>query len=201
MHFRRLLYHLSLLGCLINAWRSLTPCVQSTWWSRTLRNKSLTQPFNLVPPLPQASLGAQVVKNLLAMQETLVWSLGREDPLQKRMATHSSVLAWKIPWTEELGGYSPWGRRVRGNCATHTFTLLHQWKPPPSSQRYFLQSSLNGLFKMQMRSWQSLVPGVSRHPHSETLTPYFLALSVSILLCPQGSSSLNECNCGQKTPV
>ena len=45
----------------------------------------------------------QTVKNLPAMQETRVQSLGREDPLETDMATHSSVLAWRIPWTEELG--------------------------------------------------------------------------------------------------
>ena len=48
-----------------------------------------------------ASLVAQMVKNLPAVQETQVRSLGREDPLEKEMATHSSILAWKIPWTEE----------------------------------------------------------------------------------------------------
>jgi len=37
--------------------------------------------------------------------------LGQEDPLEKEMATHSSILAWRIPWTEEPGGYSPWGRK------------------------------------------------------------------------------------------
>ena len=47
-------------------------------------------------------LVAQMVKNLSAMQETQVPSLGRDDPLEKGMATHSSILAWKIPWTEEL---------------------------------------------------------------------------------------------------
>ena len=47
---------------------------------------------------------AQTVKHLPAMQETQVRSLGREDPLEKEMATHSSILAWRIPWTEELGG-------------------------------------------------------------------------------------------------
>ena len=45
----------------------------------------------------------QMVKNLPAMQETRVQSLGQEDPLEKGMATHSSILAWKIPWTEEPG--------------------------------------------------------------------------------------------------
>ena len=51
----------------------------------------------------RASLVAQMVKNLPAMQETQVRSLGREDPLEKEMATHFSNLAWKIPWTEESG--------------------------------------------------------------------------------------------------
>ena len=47
---------------------------------------------------------AQLVKNLLAMQETWVRSVGWEDPLEKGKATHFSILAWKIPWTEEPGG-------------------------------------------------------------------------------------------------
>ena len=46
---------------------------------------------------------AQLVKNLSAMQEIQVQSLGREDPLEKEMATYSSILAWRIPWTEEPG--------------------------------------------------------------------------------------------------
>ena len=50
-----------------------------------------------------ASLIAQLVKNLPAMQETWVQFLGWEDPLEKEMATHSSILAWRIPWTEEPG--------------------------------------------------------------------------------------------------
>ena len=49
----------------------------------------------------QASLGDQMVKNLPRMQET--WSLSQEDPVEDRMATHSSFLAWRIPWTEEPG--------------------------------------------------------------------------------------------------
>ena len=49
-------------------------------------------------------LGGSVVKNLPAKQETQVQSLGGEDPLEKEMATHSSTVAWEIPWTEELGG-------------------------------------------------------------------------------------------------
>ena len=50
-----------------------------------------------------------MVKNLPTLGETQVQSLGLEDPLEKGMATHSSILAWKIPRTEELAGYSPWG--------------------------------------------------------------------------------------------
>ena len=50
-----------------------------------------------------ASLVAQMVKRLPTIQETQVQSLGWEDPLEKEMATHSSILAWKIPWTEEPG--------------------------------------------------------------------------------------------------
>ena len=46
------------------------------------------------------------------MRETWVWSLGREDPLEKEMATHSSILAWKIPWTEEPGGLQSMGLQI-----------------------------------------------------------------------------------------
>ena len=51
----------------------------------------------------QASLVAQMVKNLPAMQETRILSPGQEDPLEKGMTIHPSILVWKIPWTEELG--------------------------------------------------------------------------------------------------
>ena len=54
-------------------------------------------------PSHQASLVAQSVKNLPAVQETWVQSLNWEDPLEKGMAIHSSILAWKMPWTQELG--------------------------------------------------------------------------------------------------
>ena len=56
-----------------------------------------------------ASLVAQTVKNLPVMWETLVRFLGQEDPLEKGMAPHSSILAWRIPWTEEPGGLSSRG--------------------------------------------------------------------------------------------
>ena len=57
---------------------------------------------------------AQMVKNLPAMHETWVRSLGQEDPLEKGMATHSCILAWRIPWTEKPGGLQSMGsQRVR----------------------------------------------------------------------------------------
>ena len=65
-------------------------------------------------------LVAQLVKNLPAMQETRVRSLGWEDPLEKEMATHSSTLAWRISWTEEPGGpQSLVSQRVGHDCATN----------------------------------------------------------------------------------
>ena len=84
-----------------------------------------------------ASLVAQMVKNPPAMQETRVWSLGREDSLKKGMAAHSSILAWRIPWTEEPGGLQSMGPQTVGHCwPTNTFCfwsldlyqlLLEEW--------------------------------------------------------------------------
>ena len=62
-----------------------------------------------------ASLVTQTVTNLLVMQEIWVPSLGREDPLEKGMATHSSILAWRIPWTEELVGIQSMGSQRVGH--------------------------------------------------------------------------------------
>ena len=68
-----------------------------------------------------ASLVAQSVKNLPAMQKTQVRFLGLEDPLEKEMANHSSILAWKNPWTEEPGGLQSLGlQRVGQDSATNT---------------------------------------------------------------------------------
>ena len=75
---------------------------------------------------PRASLVAQMVKNLSAMQETQVQSLDGEDPLEKRMATHSSILAWGIPWTEEPGRLQSMGWQRSGhNWVINTFTLSY----------------------------------------------------------------------------
>ena len=82
------------------------------------------------------TLVAQMVKHLPVMWETWVRSLGQEDPPEKEMATHSSTLAWRIPWTEDLVGYSAQGRKesdtteqlhlllVRYNCRENKMLLL-----------------------------------------------------------------------------
>ena len=57
------------------------------------------------------TLVAQLVKNLPAVQETWVQSLSQKNPLEKKMATHSSILAWKILWTNTLAGYTPWSHK------------------------------------------------------------------------------------------
>ena len=62
-----------------------------------------------------ASLVTQMVKNLPAMQESQVPSLGQEDPLEKVIATHSSILAWRIPWIEEPGGLQSMGWQRAGH--------------------------------------------------------------------------------------
>ena len=76
-------------------------------------------------------LVAQMVKNLPTIQETQVGSLGQEDPLEKKMVTHSSILAWRIPWTKESGGHCPWGHKesdmteLLTHIQTHTYTQTH----------------------------------------------------------------------------
>ena len=65
--------------------------------------------------IKRVSLMAQMVKNLPTLREAWVRSLGWEDPLEKRMATHSRILAWRIPWTEEPGGLQSMGSQRVGH--------------------------------------------------------------------------------------
>ena len=70
-----------------------------------------------------------VVKNMPARQETLVQSLGQEDPLEKGVATHSSILAWRIPWTEGSGGlWSMGSQRVGYNWSMHAYSDVIEQK-------------------------------------------------------------------------
>ena len=89
-------------------WRKKNHLFQWQWENRVKQNN---------PDFLRVSLMAQPVKNLPAMQETGVQCLGWEDPLEKKMAIYSSILAWRIPWTEE----SMWSQRVGHNWATNIF--------------------------------------------------------------------------------
>ena len=82
--------------------------------------------------IDRSSLVAQWSRIHLPMWETQVQSLGQKDPLEKEMATHYSILAWKVPWTEEPGGlYSPWGHKV-GHDSACTQDILGKYKQQTS---------------------------------------------------------------------
>ena len=104
-------------------------------WGKRNRNTNRLWPFRgrkgnniilahswiSVPPKRRDFLVAQKVKNLPAMQDTWIRSLGWADPLEEGMATHSSILDWRIPWTVEPGRLQPMmSQRVRHECHTHT---------------------------------------------------------------------------------
>ena len=76
---------------------------------RSPTSSALAGGFFTPEPPEKAFLVAQTVKNPPEMWETQVRSLGQEDPLEKGMATHSSILAWRVPWTEEPGGLQSMG--------------------------------------------------------------------------------------------
>ena len=95
-----------------------------------------------------ASLVAQLVKDPPAMWETWVRFLGWEDPLEKEMATHNSILAWRIPWTEEPGGLQSMGlQRVRRDWAANIFTF-----------HYYLQSQVDRAPLVQLWTGYILIP-------------------------------------------
>ena len=75
------------------------------------RNNLPSRKEKIILHIIWTSLVAQSVKNLPAVQENWVPSLDLEEPLEKGMPTHSSILAWRIPWKKSLVGYSPWGLR------------------------------------------------------------------------------------------
>ena len=120
------------------------------------------------------SLVAQMVKHLLTMRETRVRFLGWEDPLEKEMATHSSALAWKIPWMEERGRLQSMGsQRVRHNWATslyipllkislplHPFLLLfpHRYSMPGASQGLSGKESTCNNRRCGFNPWVGKIP-------------------------------------------
>ena len=88
-----------------------------------------------------ASLVAQLVKNPSAKRDTWVWSLGWEDPLEKRKATHSSILAWRIPWTIQ----SMESQRVGHNsldCSTPSFAVLHNLPEFPWTHVHWVSDAI-----------------------------------------------------------
>ena len=80
-----------------------------------------------VKNLPAVPPGVKKKKNLPAMQETGTQPLGQEDPWERGMATHSSILVWRIPWTEELAVYSLWGSKGSNVTEQLTHTHRHDW--------------------------------------------------------------------------
>ena len=103
---------------------------------------------------------AQIVKSPPAMQETQVQSLDREDPLEKGMATHSSFLAWRIPWTEEPGGVSMGSQELDVKKGlTHTFILITSPHCVTAACLLFMLQLLN---IHQEQTWKSDLLGVGQ---------------------------------------
>ena len=134
------------------------------------------------PASQRTCIVAQSVKNLPVMQETCVRSLGREDPLEKGMATHSSVLAWRIPWTEEPGRLQSMGSyRVRHELATKPPLLPKTTEKPEQQQRlstakgkksnYFKKRRRRGKFRHRhARRWGQ------KRPESWVYTPRIVSI-------------------------
>ena len=104
------------------------------------------------------SLVAQMVKNLPAMQKTWIQSLGWEDSLEKEMVTHSSILTWKTPWTEELGRLQSMGsQRVRPDWETSTFTFNAKW------QKHLPLQALPSLMELTVPKLSGWCQGICSH--------------------------------------
>ena len=115
--------------------KNLYSRVKSNKWNSNFINSVRLQGFT------RASLVTQLVKNLPAIQETWVQSLGQEDPLENEMAIHSSILPWRIPWTRSLVSYSPWGHRELD--MTKRLTLTFKKKNPTWPQFFHVENGYN----------------------------------------------------------
>ena len=89
----------------------ITAQIEGLCWRKGVPTTNKKQPVHL----QRSSLVAQMVKNLPAVQKTWVQASGQEDPLEKGMAIHSNILAWRIPWTEEPGGLPSMGLQRVGH--------------------------------------------------------------------------------------
>ena len=113
----------------------------------------------------------QRLKRLPAMWETWVRSLGWEDPLEKEMATHSSILAWRIPWMEETGGLQSMGLKESDTTEQLHITSLHFWAIPASMPLLLLcASSALELLKHGLAT-QVTSPSLLFQPHAGGLVP------------------------------
>ena len=114
----------------VHMWRKLTD--KGTWggeniWGGLWRGACLSLQMWMHFIQGSTNLVAQMVKNLPAMRETRVWSLGREDPLEEGMATHSRLLTRRIPWMEEPGGLQCMGSQiVRHDLVTNRHTVKYR---------------------------------------------------------------------------
>ena len=135
---------------------------------------------------------AQRVKSPPAMWETQVWSLGPDDPLEKGKATHFSILAWRIPWTEESGGLQSMGLRwVRQDWATNTYLCISrclflwtrsqilaecekQASGSAGSSQGWRQCAVASLFFQNI----AVITSHHRHAHSPSVLPGLCCLSL-----------------------
>ena len=114
--------HIFVLACSQHGWVQILRC-DLPFVDHGSKVNSI---FKIFAVLSRASLVAQTVRNLPEMRETQVRTLSHEDPLEKEMATHSSILTWRIPWTENLAGYIPWDRKQSDTTeqVVHTHTYM-----------------------------------------------------------------------------
>ena len=113
-----------------------------------------TSIYNMSLYIIGASLVAQMVKNLPAIWETWVQSLGQQDPLEKGMATHSSILAWRIPWTKQPGGLQSMGsQRVWHAWSDLAFTLREFHRPFLFDFRFYLIGPLSRQSNIIIPCW------------------------------------------------
>ena len=133
----------------------------------------------------KASLVAQLVKNLPAMRETWVWSLGWENPLEKGKATHSSILAWRIPWTVH-GVAKSWTRLSDFHFTSLHFTTVRNIEMPKVSQ------ATKGRINYPFRYVWSCFPGMPKFLFCLFLLQTFSCV-FSLVLCWAWSLHSKSC--------
>ena len=99
------------------------------------------------------------------MQETRVWSLAREDPLEKEIATHSTILAWKTPWTEEPGRLQSMGSQSRTRL--HFSQGLRSHKPPSADKPLTPTTTKKKKNPLQYILWLAIPPGFYQTPNNK----------------------------------